>query len=391
MESAGNSPRSASTAGAAGDRAPPRSLWRREEQRPRLLSTRMLLLVWLPIVVISVLHYGTDAQHLWVHDVLRRLYYLPIIFAAFLAGLRGGLIAAGLVSLSYLPHAFLHLGPMAYMDPADSLEKALEVVLYNLVAVVAGYLADSEWKRRAALERALEEQRRLQRQLVRAGRLGALGEVVAGIAHEIKNPLHSLRGTAEIVDPLIPADAEQRRLWEIHVSELARLERVAERFLSFARPHPISAGPLDLCDVARRLVELIGTDARKKDVEIEQQLPDEPVMVEGDRDQLAQVALNIALNAVNAIGDRGGRLRVSVVPDLEHDGRAMHTLCIENDGPPIPEDEIEHLFDPFHGSDDQGSGLGLSISERIVEQHDGTLHAENGGLGVVFKVCLPAA
>ncbi len=351
----------------------------------------MVLLVWLPIVVITVLHYGTEAQHMWVHDVLRRLYYLPIIFAAFLAGLRGGLIAAGVVSLSYLPHAFLRLGPMAHMDPADSLEKALEVVLYNLVAVVAGYLADSEWKRRAELEKALEEQRRLQRQLVRAGRLGALGEVVAGIAHEIKNPLHSLRGTAEIVDPLIPADADERRLWEIHVSELERLERVAERFLSFASPRAIDMGPLDLREVARRLVELLGADARRKDIRIEQVLPDTPVMVEGDRDQLAQVALNIALNGVHAIGERGGTLRVTVAADVQHDGERMHALCIENDGPPIPEDELEHLFDPFHGSDDHGSGLGLSISERIVEQHDGTVHAENSGLGVSFKVCLPAA
>lgn len=390
MESAGSSREGA---GAPGESIPSRrrSLWRREAERPSLVSTRMVLLVWLPILVISVLHYGTEAQHMWVHDVLRRLYYLPIIFAAFLAGLRGGLFAAGIVSLSYLPHAFLHLGPMAHMDPADSLEKALEVVLYNLVAVVAGYLADSEWKRRAELEAALDEQQRLQRQLVRAGRLGALGEVVAGIAHEIKNPLHSLRGTAEIVDPLIPADAEERRLWDIHVSELERLERVAERFLSFARPHPIDVGPLDLREVASRLVELVSTDARKKDVRIDEVLPHEPVMVEGDRDQLAQVALNIALNGMRAIGDRRGTLRVSVVAEHEHDGQRMHALCIENDGPPIPEDELEHLFDPFHGSDDEGSGLGLSISERIVEQHDGTIQAENGGLGVTFRVCLPRA
>lgn len=375
MESGANSPRR-------------HSLWRREQEKPPLGSRRMVLLVWLPIAVITVLHYGTEAQHMWIHDVLRRLYYLPIIFAAFMGGLRGGLIAAGVVSLSYLPHAFL---PLGHRDPADSLQKALEVVLYNLVAVVAGYLADSEWKRRAELEAALEEQRRLQRQLVRAGRLGALGEVVAGIAHEIKNPLHSLRGTAEIVDPLIPADAEERRLWEIHVSELARLERVAERFLSFASPHPLEMGPLDLRDVARRLIELIRVDARQKDIRIDQAIPDAPVMVAGDRDQLAQVALNIALNGMRAIGDHAGTLRISVVREHEHDGRKMHALCIENDGPPIAEEELEHLFDPFHGSDDEGSGLGLSISERIVEQHDGTIHAENGGLGVSFMVCLPAA
>ncbi len=92
----------------------------------------------------------------------------------------------------------------------------------------------------------MSEQKRLTGQLVRAGRLSALGEVVAGIAHEIKNPLHSLSGTAEIVDPLIPEDAEERRIWEIHREELKRLGRVADQFLSFARRSPIEAIPVDL-------------------------------------------------------------------------------------------------------------------------------------------------
>ena len=130
------------------------------------------------------------------------------------------MVASAVVSLTYVPHAFVHMGHLAHADPAGTWEKALEIVLYNAVGAVAGYLAGAERRRRCQLELAIEEQKRLQKQLVRAGRLGALGELVAGVTHEIKTPLHALRGTAEIVDPIISQDAPERRMWEIHVSEL---------------------------------------------------------------------------------------------------------------------------------------------------------------------------
>jgi Signal transduction histidine kinase, nitrogen specific len=193
----------------------------------------VLLGAWLPVVLITVLHYGLGGHLHWVHDVLRRTYYLPIVVGAVLSGMRGGLGVAAVACLVYLPHAFVleHLA-----DPAAGLEKALEMVIYLGVGGVAGWLSDREARRHAQLRAALAEQRRLTRELARASRLSALGELVAGIAHEIKNPLHALAGTAEVVDPLIPAEAEERRLWELHVSEIGRLGRTAERFLGFARP-----------------------------------------------------------------------------------------------------------------------------------------------------------
>ena len=350
----------------------------------------MLLLVWAPILAIGALHYGTHTEIVWVHNVLRRLYYLPIIFAAFRLGLRGGLLASLAVSATYLPHAFLHLGHLLHSDPADAWDKGLEIVLYNVVGVVAGYLADQERRRRIQLQEALHEQQRLQHQLVRAGRLSALGEVVAGIAHEIKNPLHSLKGTAEVVDPLIPQEAEERRMWSIHVSELERLGRVADRFVSFSNPKPPELRPLDLREVATRLGELSETDARKRGVLLETRLPQQPVMVRGDRDQLAQVALNVVVNAVHAMGEGGGRILVTVAAGDDPD-TGLHRMTIENDGPPIPEAELEYLFDPFHTGSPGGTGLGLSISARIMEQHDGTLEAANAGIGVRFSLGIPRA
>jgi len=350
-------------------------------------SRRVVLLVWLPIAIIGVLHYSTGAHLHWVHDVLRRVYYLPIVFGAFLLGLRGGLLAALIISVTYLPHAFVHL---VHQDPGRGLEKGLEIVLYFVVGGVAGYLADLEVRRRVQLQAAVAEQQRLTKQLVRAGRLSALGEVVAGMAHEIKNPLHALAGTAEVVDPLIPAEAEERPLWELHRAEIERLRRVADRFLSFSSPARLEVGPLDLRDVCERLVDLVGADARQKDVSLEAEIPDAPVRISGDRDQLAQVGMNIVLNGIKALGQDGGRMRISVGSE-PHQGRARRFLRVENDGPPIPDEMLEHIFDPFHSGDESGTGLGLSISARIVEQHDGYIEAANEGLGVRFSVVLPAA
>ena len=356
-----------------------------------LLAPRMLLLCWLPILLIGALHYGTDDSQAWLHNVFRRLYYLPIIVAAFHAGVGGGLSASLVVSLSYLPHAFLHIGHLAHMDPAGTWEKALEIVLYNAIGAVAGYLAGAEQRRARQLRAALDEQRRLQRQLVRAGRLGALGELVAGVSHEIKTPLHALRGTAEIVDPLIASDCPERRMWEIHMSEIERLGAIAERFRSFARPHTADLSELDLDEVASRLSDLLGSQARRDGIEVECRTVGGGAQVVGDRDQLAQVGLNIAVNAVRAIGEGGGLVRIAVVCDVELDGEPMHALRIENDGPPIAEEDLEHLFDPFVGSDPEGTGLGLSIAARIVELHGGFIEVENGGLGVIFTVYLPRA
>ncbi len=350
-----------------------------------MLAPTMLGWVWLPILLVSLSHYVTSSEVAWVHDVLRRLYYLPIIIAAAHSGLRGGLSAALIVSLTYLPHAFGHMGHLMHMDPADTLHKALEIVLYNVVGVVAGVLSDREQRRRAELEAALVEQQRLQTQLVRAGKLSALGELVAGVAHEIKNPLHALKGTAEIVDAVIPKDAEERRLWELHRAELERLERVSERFSSFARPSVPELTRTDLREVGRSVTELVMADAKKRNVRVKLEVPGAAVMVLGDRDQLIQVVFNIVLNAFRAVGSEGGRVEVCV-----RSGKQAE-IVIENDGPEISDADLERLFDPFHVGPGGGSGLGLSISSRIVEQHSGTLTAENAGLAVRFTVGLPLA
>jgi signal transduction histidine kinase len=368
-----------------------------EDLRP-VFSKRMILVAWIPCFLITVLHYRTQVQYEWAHDVLRRLYYLPILFAAFSGGVRGGISVSVFASLIYFPHAFLSL---VARDPGDALEKGLEILLYNIVAVVAGLLVDRERREREKQERlagklseALTEQRRIESQLIRAGRLGALGELTAGIAHEIKNPLHTMKGTAEILRDAISSDAPERRMVDIHMEEIDRLAQTAERFLTFARPAPSDRRPLDLREVVRRVASLVETQARSEGVTTEVARYDggeEPVVM-GDADQLTQLLLNIALNGVQAMAGRGGgTLSFSVFPE-RHGGKGYFCVGLKNDGPPIPDDQRERIFDPFYTTKDGGTGLGLSICSRIADQHDGLLSVRNlpEGRGVEFTLALAA-
>jgi signal transduction histidine kinase len=368
-----------------------------EDLRP-IFTPRMLLSAWIPCLVITVLHYRTGAHHAWGHDVLRRLYYLPILFAAFAGGLRGGVTISVFASLVYLPHAFTSL---LVQDPADALEKGLEILLYNIVAVVAGLLVDRERREREQQERlatrlgdALAEQRRIEAQLIRAGKLGALGEMTAGIAHEIKNPLHALKGTAEILRDAVPEGVPERRMLELHIEEIDRLGQVADRFLSFARPIPASLRPVEPRSLVDRVVSLVSTQARKEGVEVvaTDGAVDFP-KVTGDPDLLAQLLLNIALNGVQAMAPGGGGMLTFSLGTERQGGKEYVRIRVANTGPSIPEEDLERIFDPFYTTKDGGTGLGLSICSRIADEHEGALAVRNlpAGGGVEFSLTLPAA
>jgi signal transduction histidine kinase len=369
----------------------------REDLRA-IFSARMLLAAWLPCLAITALHYGSPAHHGWLHEVLRRLYYLPILFAAFSEGVRGGITLSVFASAVYFPHAFTSV---VTRDPADALVKGLEILLYNVVAVVAGLLVDRERGERRKQERlagelaaALAEQRRIEAQLIRAGRLGALGELTAGIAHEIKNPLHALKGTAEILRDVVPADAPERRMLDLHIREIDRLGQAAERFLTFARPRPADRRPLELAEVVRRVVSLVEAQARKEGVSTVFDPGASGVgRVSGDPDQLTQLLLNVALNGVQAMAPAGGGTLTFALGTERRGERLFHLLRVVNTGPAIPDEHLERIFDPFFTTKDGGTGLGLAIASRIADQHEGLLAVRNlpGGAGVEFSLSLPAA
>jgi signal transduction histidine kinase len=198
-----------------------------------------------------------------------------------------------------------------------------------------------------------------------------------------------------VVDDIIPPQAEQAALWRLLRREVDRLEQVAARFLSFARPSEPRLERCRFADAYGRVEELVrahvrGAGAAGVTLAI-QPLPaplaDRAVRV--DPDQIAQVALNLASNALGALAG-AGHLRLSAA--LRDDDGPWIDLRFENDGPAIPADDLERIFDPFFTRAPGGTGLGLSIAVRIVDAHGGSLRAENlpGARGVAFTVRLPA-
>jgi signal transduction histidine kinase len=347
----------------------------------------LILMTWIPILIITILHYTMPSRYHWVHDILRRLYYLPLIYASIRGGLRCGLFSAILIIVLYFPHAFMHL---SHYDPARGVEKVMEMLLYLGAAYLGGFLSNREKSQGEEVKKMLIQQKNLIDQLVRAGRLSALGEVVAGIAHEIKNPLHALLGTAEIIDPLIPKDVPERKMWENHRDELKRLKRTSERFLSFARPSAPNMDLVDMGDVAQRLEGLIGAECRQRSIKLDLSPSKEPYFVRGDSDQLSQIVLNIVLNGLNAMEKTGDTIKINVSRVLQKDSK-MVLFSISNNGPQIPDDSMEAIFNPFFTSGNGGTGLGLSIASQLARQHRGYIEVNNSDVGVVFSIFIPAA
>jgi two-component system sensor histidine kinase HydH len=357
------------------------------------LSPRAWLMLWIPIAAVSYFHYSTGASHHWLHDIFRRLYYIPIILGAFSYGIKGGLSASVVASLVYAPHAFSHFFEH---DPGATIEKLLEVGLYNVVALITGYLAQRERSERVRqeaiareLSRTLEEKKLLEQQLIRAGKLKALGELTAGIAHEIKNPLASIKGAAEAIADEVAEDSPRRALVRIQHRELNRLGQTLDRFLSFARPNRFMPARVDLQELVAHVIDLVMPQARNRAVQVVADSRSEPLFVHGDRDQLTQVLVNLALNAFDAM-PQGGQVRLLVRSALVGSNR-FRAIEVFDTGPGIPHESRDRVFDPFFSTKEGGTGLGLSISANIVDGHGGFMRvgAGAGGVGTRISVFLP--
>ena len=362
----------------------------------KLSSTTRISLLIAAIVGISLLHYLTPLGLPMLHDIFQRLYYLPIILAAFWFGLRGGLACSLAVTLVYFPHILFQWGGHAGHLIMD-LEKYLEIVLYNVVGVVTGFLSQKEQERRVQLQKTaegLEESLRqlqlqserimaIEEQLRRAEKLSALGELAAVLAHEIRNPLSSLRGTAEILkDDYQPGDRKYEFL-EIQIKETERLNHVVEDFLRMARPQPTELRECSLRVELETVITLVAADARRRGIELALE-PSPPVVVRADGEKLRQAFLNIVLNALQAT-PAGGRVTVSFVP-----GSDGHDIRFTDTGSGMTPEALNRLFEPFFTTKAGGTGLGLAVTRKIIEAHDGdVLVASEPGRGTTVTVHLP--
>ena len=226
-------------------------------------------------------------------------------------------------------------------------------------------------------------------------RLAALGEMAAGLAHEIRNPLGAIKGAAQCLDPKrLPG--EDGEFLGVIVEEVNRLNGVVTAFLDYARPLKQSFGQTDLNEVVTRTMRLIQNDVPRQ-IELAVQLDLTAPRVDGDAEQLKQVLINLVQNAVQAIGAQGGRITVSTVkPDRFGDFRSgtvneFVEVHVSDTGPGIPLDQQQHIFVPFFTTKEKGTGLGLAICQRIVKNHGGSIAVHSKpGEGCSFVIRLPA-
>jgi two-component system, NtrC family, sensor histidine kinase HydH len=232
--------------------------------------------------------------------------------------------------------------------------------------------------------RDLREIRDLQERVRRSERLASLGRLAAGVAHEIRNPLSSIRGFAQYFQQRLKGQEKEQEYAAIMIKEVDRLNRVITELLDFARPKEPHRESHRLEELLGHSLKLLEPELIKRNVKVEKHVDPNlpPAMV--DRDQLSQAFLNLLLNSLESM-ENGGKIEIAltnVPPKLQ--------ISIRDTGRGIPAEDVGKVFDPFFSTKRRGTGLGLSIVYQIVEIHGGDIQVESReGMGTTFRVTLP--
>ncbi|MDP3039705.1 MAG: ATP-binding protein, partial [Deltaproteobacteria bacterium] len=238
------------------------------------------------------------------------------------------------------------------------------------------------------LLRDLREIRDLQEKVRRSERLASLGRLAAGVAHEIRNPLSSIRGFAQYFMRRLKGQEEEQRYASIMVKEVDRLNRVISELLDFARPKEPHREPHTLEEIFESSLKLLKPELASKGVTVEKSYEPNLPIVRVDRDQLSQVFLNLFLNSLESIEGKG-RIMVSLKQIIDPPGV---NVVIADTGRGIPSEDLGKVFEPFFSTKRKGTGLGLAIVHQIVEGHGGNIAVDSQeGMGTTFRITLPVS
>lgn len=337
------------------------------------------------VLITVAIHYGWLLEPIfgsshWIHALHGRFCYIPIVIAASWFGLRGGLIAAAAVSMLVMP--FIFTGDLAEHSLAS---EWVEILFYFAIAGVTGALFDRELLTR-------RQHQETQLQLERSHKLSMVGQMAASVAHEIKNPLASIKGSVEIVCDDSTPDNDRQEFKQIITNEIRRVDGTIKEFLDFARPRESKFERLNLSEVVRNCLRQVETQASQNHLTIKSTIDDD-IFATGDREKLHQVLLNLMLNAIEASiqspttasPDRG-----SIDVSLGHKEDRVY-LEVTDHGCGMEDSEIEKVFDPFYTTKATGSGLGLSIVKAIIDNHGGTIGVQSIiDQGTTVQINLPS-
>jgi len=239
-------------------------------------------------------------------------------------------------------------------------------------------------KAEGIIEQRTRERLKLEDQLNQAERLAALGEMVAGVSHEVKNPLGIIQSTAELLGGMPDANDNQKRLSGVIKEESVRLNSIVTEFLDFARPQVPFLQECYLEKIIERNLAFLQPEFEKRNIQIRDQVNGRPLPLTADQDLLYRALLNIFLNAIQATPD-GGAITIKVDEEKDYYG-----IVIQDTGHGINEERVKKIFNPFYTTKEKGSGLGLPIVRKIIEGHRGTVAIESEeGEGTTVRIHLP--
>jgi len=235
------------------------------------------------------------------------------------------------------------------------------------------------------LFRDLTELQELKGEVERSRRLASLGQLAAGIAHEIRNPLSSIKGFATYFKERYREVPEDQETADIMIQEVERLNRVIGQLLEFARPVSIERKSIDVLELVRQSLKLVEGDTLQKGIRIEMEVIPSERKVDLDPDKMKQVLLNLYLNALEAM-ERNGTLTV----DIRDEKSGYVDIIISDTGAGIKKEDLAHVFDPYFTTKPSGTGLGLAIVHKIIESHGGEIRVESReGKGTRVVISLP--
>ena len=269
-------------------------------------------------------------------------------------------------------------------DAATRLDKAIPQPSTD--SSVADNALDQMSKSVTAVLKKLEQ---TEQQALRAEQLAWVGQMAAGIAHEVRNPLMSIKLLVQAAADRAESQNFKTRDLQVLDEEIGRLELIVSGFLDFARPPMPVKNPMNLTELLRSAIEGVQARADLQGVMIEFVGPTKPLVVPADANQIRQVVYNLMYNALDA-QPGGGLIRISVNRDDSLGTPSRVMIRFEDAGPGLPQQLGDSIFEPFVSTKESGLGLGLSICRRIIETHDGTLVQEKvPGLGAIFVIQLP--
>ncbi len=365
-------------------------------------------IIGLLVILISLLHYTTPTMKWQYHLIFMQSYFIPILLGAFQFGVRGGLGTAIVVSIFYFPHIMFQWGGLVEAN----LMRFLQILLFNIIGYLTGLKAQKEKEEKIRFRDAAEklkesiqklkeqsnQMEEMEDQLRQADRLSVIGELSASLAHEVRNPLGSIRGIVDILKDESGKNQKSYHFLDILRQETERLNQVVENYLNFARMSPVHKVPFDAREVIRDSLLLLASKARKSGIKLEGILPEISLPVTGDPGQLQQVMMNLLLNALQVL-PRGGEIKVEAASrNPENQGAAENQatgeeicISISDNGPGIRHEESEKIFKPFFTTREGGTGLGLAIVKRITDHNRWRIEVESqAGQGTTFHLFLPS-